>query len=464
MNPFHLSFRNRIALYYLIGTALMVMLVFGIIYGTVSYTIYKHVDGDLTSEVNDYIGEIEIHQGCLQLVNAEEWQRKEHNTLSVSPVFIQVLDEGGVTVEKSPNLKKSDLVFNKGKENFELFDTKLDDKSIRQIQFSMLNNGKIAGYILIAISLEESNTVLNNLGEILCILYPIILLVLFFAARFIAGKSIKPIRNITETSSIITRENLTSRIALPINRDELYVLSETINNLLDRVENAISREKEFTADASHELRTPLAVIKGTLEVLIRKPRNQAEYEEKINFCINEVDRLNHMVDQLLLLARFENQGQSLKIENVYLNSLILENISRFSGMISAKKIKISSNFIEDFYVNTDGYLLSIILNNLISNAIKYSNDKASLTISIIKSDDKIQCILSDTGIGIPAEDLQKIFDQFYRSKSTEHSEVKGTGLGLSIVKRLCTLLDIHIDISSSENVGTNVILNFPVKN
>lgn len=110
----------------------------------------------------------------------------------------------------------------------------------------------------------------------------------------------------------------------------MYVLSENINNLLNRIESAIDREKQFTSDASHELRTPLAVIKGTMEVLIRKPRNQQEYEEKIQFCISEVNRLNHMVDQLLLLARFENQKQNVKQETIYLNALILDNLTRFS--------------------------------------------------------------------------------------------------------------------------------------
>ncbi|WP_321538772.1 histidine kinase dimerization/phospho-acceptor domain-containing protein [Flavobacterium piscinae] len=131
-------------------------------------------------------------------------------------------------------------------------------------------------------------------------------------ARFFAGRSIKPVQTIIETSNQITKDNLKTRIPLPQNKDELFVLSENINSLLNRIENAVDREKQFTSDASHELRTPLAVIKGTMEVLIRKPRNEAEYKEKIRFCIDEIDRLNTMVDQLLLLARFENQKSNSK--------------------------------------------------------------------------------------------------------------------------------------------------------
>jgi signal transduction histidine kinase len=247
---------------------------------------------------------------------------------------------------------------------------------------------------------------------------------------------------------------------LPQNKDELYTLSQTINNLLDRIENTIEREKQFTSDASHELRTPLTVIKGTLEVLIRKPRNQEEYQEKINFCVSEVNRLNHLVDQLLLLARFENQNKSLKIEKVCLNVVILDSISRYSAIIQAKNIQISTDFSKEYYVENDAYLLSIIINNLVSNALKYSKDNAKLNIVITDENGKMECQIIDSGIGIPAEDLQKIFNQFYRSKAIEHTGIKGSGLGLSIVRRLCALLQIDIKITSKENVGTTVSLSF----
>jgi len=155
----------------------------------------------------------------------------------------------------------------------------------------------------------------------------------------------------------------------------LYILSETINNLLNRIENTIEREKQFTSDASHELRTPLAIIKGTLEVLIRKPRNAEEYRDKINFCISEVDKINNLVDQLLLLARFENQKLSLNLEYVNINECVSEALARFNNKSNKKNIKVIKTFSkDDIYIKTDGYFLTIILNNLISNALKYTNE------------------------------------------------------------------------------------------
>ena len=454
-----LSFKNRIASYYIITTALLIFVVFFVIYSMVKFSVYHHLNNDINSEVEKHLSEIQIEKRHFYLEHKQEWKEREHNTLDVNPVFIQFIDFKGAVIEKSPNLKRYSLPFYPNRNN-DFFDSRLASKTIRQIQVPIYNKTEIIGYLLVAMSLEDAALVFHDLFKVLLIAYPLILILLFLIARFIAGRSIKPISAIIETSNGITKDNLKSRIPLPQNQDELYVLSKTINQLLDRIEVTIEREKQFTSDASHELRTPLTVIKGTLEVLVRKPRAQAEYEDKINFCVAEVDRLNHLVDQLLLLARFEDQKQSLKMEKVYLNAIILDTISRYSNGIQSKNIAVSTEFTADYYVKTDIYLCSIIINNLVSNALKYSNQNSNLTLAINDTDSYIEFCLTDTGIGISGGDLERIFDQFYRSNSSVHPEIKGTGLGLSIVKRLCSLLNIAISISSQENRGTTVILRF----
>jgi signal transduction histidine kinase len=454
------SFKNRIAFNYIITTALLIFVVFFTIYSIVKLSVYNHLNNDIGKEVKSHLNEIEIKNNAIFLIHLEEWKEREHNTVDVNPVFIQFLDSKGNLIEKSPNLKKQNLTLHKDIADDELFDTKLLHNKIRQIQIPIYNKTQKIGYLVIAMSLEDASMVLQNLSEVLIIAYPLILIVLFLIARFIAGRSIKPISSIIETSNIITKDNLSSRIPLPQNRDELYVLSKTINNLLDRIENTIEREKEFTSDASHELRTPLTVIKGTLEVLIRKPRNATEYEEKINYCISEVDRLNNLVNQLLLLARFENQKQSLKKEKIYLNTVILDSISRYSTIIQTKNIQVVTEFKKDYYIKTDVYLFSIVINNLISNALKYSDKNTKLAIITTDDDDKIECSIIDSGIGIASKDISKVFNQFFRSNATNHPQIKGTGLGLSIVKKLCLLLTIDVQISSQENVGTAVTLSY----
>lgn len=453
-----LSFKNRIASHYIITTALLIFVVFFVIYSIVKLSVYNHVNTDISKEVNSHFNEIEIKNNTFHLIHMKEWEEREHNTVDVNPVFIQFLNKKGEVFEKSPNLKNETLFFDKNIADNVLFDTKILNSKIRQIQVPIFQDDQIIGYLMIAMSLEGASMVLQNLSEILIIAYPLILLILFLIARFIAGKSIKPISTIIETSNIITKDNLKSRIPLPQKQDELYILSQTINKLLDRIETAVERERQFTSDASHELRTPLTVIKGTLEVLIRKPRNQEEYQDKINYCVKEVNRLNNLVDQLLLLARYENQ--SVQNESIALDTLLLDVISRFSDAIQVKNIQVITQFSNDVYVNSDRYLTATIIENIVSNAIKYSKVNGQLIIQLTELNGKICCHISDTGIGIPKEDLEKIFQPFYRAKYINHPEIKGTGLGLSIVRRLCKLLDISVKITSQEHIGTQVELHF----
>ena len=457
---FRFSFKNRIAFYYLVSTALLIAIVFFAIYQIVSFSVYNHINSDIEVEVEKHLEEIIIDQNNTYLIQVDQWRAREHNDVDVNPVFIQFLDLNSELIDKSPNLKNLNLkLYPKDLDN-QFIDTYLNTKPIRQIQVPLFDKEQMVGHLIVAMSLDDAEMVLTNLRTILLITFPLILFVLFLTARFLAGRSIKPINAIIAISSQISKDNLSSRISLPQNKDELYVLSNTINDLLDRIENAIEREKQFTSDASHELRTPLAIIKGTLEVLIRKPRTQSEYEEKINFCVKEVDRMNTLVDELLLLARFENQKQNSKKETVFLNAIILDILARYSDKIKINKLAIHTDFKNDFNITSDTYLVSIIISNLLSNAIKYSKENGAIFVTLEEENKQVICKIIDNGIGISNEDLDKIGNRFYRSQSEKNIDIKGTGLGLSIVRRLTDLLDIKFEIESKTKVGTTVLLRF----
>lgn len=455
------SFKNRIAFNYILSSSILIAIVFLSIFTIVKYSVNQHINEEIQEELYKHLDDVSTDSNDTYLIQVDQWRAREHNSISVNPVFVEFYDTNKQLIDKSPNLKNTDVELLDSDKNNKFTDTKLNGIPIRQIQTPIINKEKVVGYLVVAMSLEDFEIV-QILKNILLISYPLILILLFLIARFFAGKSIKPVSTIIDTSSQITKDNLKTRIPLPQNKDELYLLSENINNLLDRIENAIDREKQFTSDASHELRTPLAVMKGTMEVLIRKPRDQKEYEEKINFCITEVDRLNHMVDQLLLLARFENQKQNIKNETIYLNAIILDNLTRFSDKVESKKLKVITSFSDDFYIQSDNYLISIVISNLISNAIKYSNKNGEININLINHNNEISFSIADNGIGIALADIDKIFNSFYRSDVSNHAEIKGTGLGLSIVKRLCDLLKLEISVESKLNQGTTFILIFPL--
>lgn len=456
---FNFSFKNRIAFNYIVSSAVFIALVFIAIFQVVRFSVNEHINDEVYEELNKHFDDVTTDENETYLIQVDQWKAREHNSISVNPVFVQFYDNNGETIDKSPNLKEIDLILFDRSKNDIFVNSELNSIPIRQIQRPILIQNKVVGFIVVAMSMEDFEIVLI-LKNILLITFPLILFLLFLMARFFAGKSIKPVQTIIETSNQITKDNLKTRIPLPQNKDELYILSENINSLLNRIENAIDREKQFTSDASHELRTPLAVIKGTMEVLIRKPRNEEEYKDKIRSCIDEVDRLNKMVDQLLLLARFENQKSNNKKESVYLNALVLDTLSRYSEKMEAKKISVSTHFEEDIYIQSDNYLLSIIIENLISNAIKYNKENGLITINLSSKSEQVFLSIQDSGIGISDENSDKIFLPFYRIHSTEYPSIKGNGIGLSIVKRLCDILAIKIVVKSQLNSGTTFVLHF----
>lgn len=461
-NFFSFSFKNRIAFNYILSGSILIALVFIFLYSIVKYNVNQHINEGIQEELYKHLDDVTTDTNDTYLIQVDQWRAREHNSISVNPVFVEFYDNHKQLIDKSPNLKSTNLIlFDRLKNNL-FIDSTLNSIPIRQIQTPIINKNRVVGYLVVAMSLEDFEIV-QLLKNVLLVIFPVIILLLFFIARFFAGRSIRPVNSIIETSSQITRDNLKMRIPLPVNKDELYVLSQNINHLLDRIEQAIEREKQFTSDASHELRTPLAVIKGTMEVLIRKPRNQQEYEDKINFCISEVDRLNHMVDQLLLLARFENQKQNIKNDSVYLNAILLDILARYSEKIKNKKLTINTNFSKDYSITSDNYLVNIIISNLVSNAIKYTNSEGEISLLLFDTENSIQFTIIDNGIGIATSDVAKVFQSFYRSDSSSHTTIKGTGLGLSIVKRLCDLLKIEITIESELQVGTIINLSFPLE-
>jgi signal transduction histidine kinase len=276
-----------------------------------------------------------------------------------------------------------------------------------------------------------------------------------------AGKNILPIKKVIDSAGKITKENIDERIELPQNKDEIYTLTETINCLLDRLEDAVLREKLFTADASHELRTPLSVIKGTLEVLIRKRRDAEQYESKIAYCINEVDRMSNIIDQLLMLARYESGKIEPMTREIELNESIRYLMLRTEPLAQEKGIEIKFQEDNKYVVKADPSMIEVILENLLSNSIKYSNGSKEIDISIEKKEDKVICSVKDFGIGMKKEQISRIFDRFYRSEEARSTQHSGNGIGLAIVKRLADIQNLEITYTSEPNKGTTATVVFP---
>ena len=455
-----LTFQNRIALFNTLAAAAATLLVFLVVYAVVYFTAYHHLDEDIRQEQEEIFSNLLWRGDSIVINRMPEWEEQEHQQVEVNPTFLQITDTQGNLRFRSANLQKDFFLFIPGLEKEAFLNSSLNGQRVRLGHFPIINaTGKNTGQLVIGVSMEESAVVLNNLRITLLIAFPFLLLVLYLATSVAAAKGIAPVHQIIKTASGIGDANIHTRLPMPEHKDELFQLAATINALLNRIESRIKREKQFTADASHELRTPLAAIRGTLEVLARRPREPAHYEEKIAEVIREVDRMNRILGQLLQLSRLEAGQAAFSQEPVNLLRLVQELMPQWQPELGRKQIKVNTDIPPEAELTTDPSSLSLIADNLAANAIKYGRRQGRININWRPEERALS--IADDGPGIAAEHLPFLFDRFYRADASRNSRIPGTGLGLSIVKKLADLQGIRIELSSSDGEGTTITLFFP---
>ena len=452
-------YKERIARRLTWVTALIFLGVFLLIYLVANFTVIRNIDRELQLETEKHQGEIFLVDGKIKFLHRNEWEQMEHTQLQLNPIFIEIVDMEGKSMDKSPNLRDNHLSFSpEAASGMEESTQKIGSKELRQRQIPLFTAGKQEGYLLLAKSFEDSRELLDNLRNVLLLIYPLLLITLYLTMRYLAGKSIAPLEKISQKTNQITQQNLSERVPDSGARDEIGLLTQAINNLLERLEQAMQREKQFTSDASHELRTPLSVLRGTLEVLIRKPRTAEEYEQKVKTALGSIDRMSAMIDQLLALARVEN-GKNLVKEELELITFLEELADKFT-VEQQQKINFQSLVGHPIYVRTNEKSLEMILDNLLENAIKYTQGKGEVVLRV--GIDQVPFIdVVDAGFGISPEQLEQIFDPFFRSQEALDRGIPGTGLGLAIVKKLAQESGIQLSVSSTEGQGSTFRLAFP---
>ena len=452
------SYKERIARRLTWVTALIFSLVFLLIYLVANFTVVRNIDRELQLEVDKHKGEIFLVDGKIRFLYLNEWKQMEHTQLQLNPIFIEIVDLEGNSMDRSPNLGENHLTFSPEKaKSEEAWTQKIGSREVRQRQIPLLNAGKQEGYLLLAKSFEDSRELLDNLRNVLLLIYPLILVSLYLSMRYLAGKSIEPLEKISLKTNQITQQNLNERVPETGTNDEIGQLTRAINSLLGRLEQAMQREKQFTSDASHELRTPLAVLRGTLEVLIRKPRAAEEYETKVKTALMSIDRMSAMLDQLLALARVEN-GKNLVKEELELITFLEELADKITEE-QAHQIQFQSLVGVPIYVATHEKSLEMILQNLLENAVKYSKNGGQVFLRVGKEKEAFIEVV-DTGTGIASEYLEQIFDPFFRVQEALDHGIPGTGLGLAIVKKLAQESSIRLSVSSEKGKGSTFRLDF----
>jgi len=233
-------------------------------------------------------------------------------------------------------------------------------------------------------------------------------------------------------------------------------LAETFNAMMGRIEATFDQQRRVFEDLSHQMKTPLAVMRGELEVSLKKRRTVAEYQQILASSLEEVDRMSSIVENLLKLARFDAQEFRLDLETLPLKPLLASLLIQVEKLADSREVVLQLNCQEGLQVRGDRFKLEQALLNLLDNAIKYARSKTVVTVTVAEEEGSVVIRFHDYGAVIPAEELSQVFERFWRSQSTMRE--KGYGLGLSIVKALVEMHGGTVSVASSEVAGTEFVV------
>jgi len=276
------------------------------------------------------------------------------------------------------------------------------------------------------------------------------------------NKTLQPIQKAAKTAIKTSVNYLPQAIPLPKYHDEIYELIDAFNNMVARLTEGISRIERFNSDVSHELRTPLTVMLGEIDIALRKERNIDYLRQTMQRIRIELERLEVLVNSLLVLSRYNSKSIKESFEEVSLEQLLLETLELHTKAIKEKSlnIKISRLDIVETYANPT--LMRILFTNLIDNAIKYSYPTKQIILKLYRDDKWVYFSIEDEGIGIPSDKLNKITERFYRVDEARSRKVQGFGLGLALVKKITALHRGTLHIDSIEGKGTIVNIQLPI--
>lgn len=393
----------------------------------------------------------------------------EHILLTPRNFMIQVMDSTGTIVYRSENLGEDSLKLSlafvtQARDSVAQFTTiqQMVPERDEQQSIRVAIARSRSAYIVAGYPSGELQSLLEEFFSTLIVLGPAVFLLSTIGGWFLAKASLHPVDEITRTAQDITASNLSRRIPVPKTNDEIGRLSETLNDMISRLESSFERIRQFTADASHELRTPLTILTGEMELALRTRKSPQEYQDILSSALQEVLRLSHVVESLLLLSRSDMGQVSMHKEPTNLTETLADLADAATILGTQKDIYITFRHTEDLFIEADRAKLYQMFLNLVDNAVKYTPEGGMISIAVHRDGGFAEVRVRDTGIGISLEHRAKIFDRFYRVDKARSREVGGAGLGLSIVQWIVQIHGGTINVESEPGQGSTFIVCLPL--
>ena len=452
----NLSIKKRLLVYHFF-IQIIVLIIF-------SFSLYKALEISTIDKLEATLKVIilDITDDLQEKNKITETLLDEEKEYKYEPLFIRILnDKNFEKIIQTDNFPHDIIKNEKYLSNLKLNTISFEEQNNYFISRIKINFHYEQTVIIEAITTKDViTTTLENLLYILYFILPIILVFAVIGGNFIIYKSFSPFQNILEKLKQINANDLSSRLKTTDTKDEISELINEINNLLSRLENSFEKISQFSSDASHELKTPLTIIKGELEIALRKDRSVEDYKETINRSLYELSGIEQTINDLLFLAKNENEIIIDKKDNFYLDEIVDESINELKNFAKLHKVEIVFEVQDNLEFFGFSNLLKIAIKNVLKNAIQFSFENSKVIVKIFEKDNLLNISIKDFGIGIPLNEQEKIFDKFYRTDKSRNKNSGGTGLGMSILKKIVDIHKGEITIKSEENKETTVTLSF----
>jgi signal transduction histidine kinase len=410
--------------------------------------------------------------------NNEDIQRKIENLAEKLDLRITVIDMQGKVLgdsEKAPSLMenhKDRLEITEAVEKGFGQSTRFSDTlnyDMKYVAVRVDNSGNTLGVVRFALPLSEVQLRIQLIYRVLLLGAVVAVVIAFTVAYFLSRSITFPISRMQEVARRIAKGDFSEKVNIK-SKDELGKLAKSLNimaaELQQKMENLKQMDRvrtDFVANVSHELKTPLTLIKGYIETLQGRAINDTEKASKFILIIKEhASRLENIIEDLLSLSELELSKDCLNKTEFDMKKLIGEVTLGFGYAIDAKRQTLSVNHQgDDFRIKADRDKIEQVIVNLIDNAVKYTNETGQINISILGKQNEIILVIQDSGVGIPREDIDRVFERFYRVDKARSRELGGTGLGLGIAKHIVLAHNGQISIESEINKGTKVLVRLP---
>lgn len=456
------SLRLKLLFYFFIINFIVLFIYGGFIYSTAKKGVLNTTDAQLKMISLDVIPDFKESSYS----NAKEFANELLEEFSITPLFLKIIyyNKESKTVEHE-SISSDEMSY--------LFEIPLNEighlssiyyfnKGVYRVS-SMLIFEKEDSKVFIQLATKKNidSPYIRQLLYSLIIATPIILIIFLFIANMLINKTLFPVKEVIESVKSISAKSLSNRISTKKIPSEIEELVSTFNNLLSNLEDSFNKIISFSQDASHELKTPLTVIRGEIEVALKQERSTEEYKDILKDILEESISIQEIINQLLFLAKKDTAEIKSGFSEIYLDEIVTDTASWIEKFAKSKNISIVMKKIIPVTIYANETLLKIAINNILKNAIIYSNNSTVIEISMDETSEEYLLEIKDNGYGINDEDLPFIFDRFYRADKARSRKDAGFGLGLSIVKMILDIHNYKIELQSTKDIGTTVTILIP---